>query len=108
MMRTVSIIGNRPQLIKLIPELGDVVLWTGQHYSDSLRGAYTKQLERCGEVINLGETEMEKMMWAVSEALGTKGFMERMISLWTALPPPLPRATTRVYPTFFLRVVPAS
>jgi len=60
-LKTVSIIGNRPQLVKLIPELGDVVLWTGQHYSDSLKGAYTKQLERCEEVLNLCETQIIAM-----------------------------------------------
>ena len=64
-MKTVSIIGNRPQLMKLIPELADVVLWTGQHYSDSLRNAYTKQLDRCREVVDLGQVDLEQMMKAV-------------------------------------------
>lgn len=61
-MKTVSIIGNRPQLMKLIPELGDVVLWTGQHYSDSLRNAYSKQLDRCGEVVDLGVRGFDLMV----------------------------------------------
>ena len=61
-MKTVSIIGNRPQLMKLIPELGDVVLWTGQHYDASLRDAYTKQLERCGEVVDLGAQSIPDMV----------------------------------------------
>ncbi len=60
-MKTVSIIGNRPQLMKLIPELADVVLWTGQHYSESLRNAYTKQLDRCGGVVDLGVSSLEDM-----------------------------------------------
>ena len=58
-MKTVSIIGNRPQLMKLIPELADIVFWTGQHYSEVLKGAYSKQLDKCGRIVDLGETTIE-------------------------------------------------
>ncbi len=58
-MKTVSIVGNRPQLVKIIPELADVLIYTGQHYDASLKDAYTDQLEKCGEVVDLGEMEIE-------------------------------------------------
>ena len=61
-MKTVSIIGNRPQLMKIIPELADVLIWTGQHYSDALKNAYLGQVEKCGEVVELNETTIEGMI----------------------------------------------
>src|SRR4030043_496110 len=65
-MKTVSIIGNRPQLMKLIPELGDVVLWTGQHYDEALSGAHTRQLEKCGEVITFNDRP--NLRWMIDSA----------------------------------------
>ena len=47
--------------MKVIPELADVLIWTGQHYDASLRDAYTDQLEKCGEIINLGKTVIDDM-----------------------------------------------
>jgi len=41
--------------MKLIPELADVVIWTGQHYDEALKGAYSGQLEKCGEVREIHE-----------------------------------------------------
>ena len=64
-MKTVSIIGNRPQLVKLIPELADVVLWTGQHYSDALKGAYTKQLDLCSDIVDLGRNGMADIIQGI-------------------------------------------
>ena len=68
-MKTVSVIGNRPQLMKLIPELADVVIWTGQHYSQVLRGAYTKQLDKCNTVIDLEQTTLEGMIDSIRDSL---------------------------------------
>jgi len=50
--------------MKLMPELADVCLWTGQHYDDALRHAYTKQIERCGEVVDLDVRTIEAMVGA--------------------------------------------
>ncbi len=60
-MKTVSIIGNRPQLMKVIPELADVLIWTGQHYDKVLKNAYTEQRDRCGKFVELGVTTIEEM-----------------------------------------------
>jgi UDP-GlcNAc3NAcA epimerase len=79
-MTTVSIIGNRPQLLKLIPELADTVLWTGQHYSPALRDAYTKQIDKCGEVIDVGQTELGDMTDALHGHL--MGLMPDLIAVY--------------------------
>jgi UDP-GlcNAc3NAcA epimerase len=47
--------------MKIIPELADVLIWTGQHYSTGLVDAYDDQLKKCGEVVNLGERDLERM-----------------------------------------------
>lgn len=68
-MKTVSIIGNRPQLVKLIPELADVCIWTGQHYDESLKNAHTKQLDRCGEVVELEAIGLGEMLCQIDVTL---------------------------------------
>lgn len=69
-MKTVSIIGNRPQLMKVIPELADVLIYTGQHYSQSLRDAFTDQLDKCGEVRHAVMTpDIEEMRSNIASAI---------------------------------------
>ena len=62
MKRFVSIVGNRPQLIKLDPEFKQIIIYTGQHYSPSMKDVFLDELDIPQPDIDLDETELGKMV----------------------------------------------
>lgn len=69
MKNFVSIVGNRPQLIKLDPSLDQKIIYTGQHYDKGLKDIF---FERLGIPIpdeDLGLTELGEMIDKLIEVL---------------------------------------
>lgn len=61
MAKILTVIGTRPQYIKLIPNFGDVLVDTGQHYDDNMSGDFIKEFSIKPDYC-LGETTVSGMM----------------------------------------------
>lgn len=62
MKKFLTIVGNRPQLIKLDRKLKQVLVYTGQHYSETLKDVFFKGLKLPKPDYDLGETDLGKMV----------------------------------------------
>jgi UDP-GlcNAc3NAcA epimerase len=62
MKKYLTIVGNRPQLIKLDPTFNQVLVFTGQHYDGVLKDVFFKGLNIPKPDYDLGETELGSMI----------------------------------------------
>lgn len=69
MKKFVTIVGNRPQLIKLDPTLKQVLVYTGQHYDKEMKDVFFKGLKIPKPDYDLGETELGDMIEGISNIL---------------------------------------
>jgi len=62
MKKFLTVIGNRPQLIKYDKEFKQILVYTGQHYDELLKDVFFKGLEIPKPDYDLGETELGAMI----------------------------------------------
>ena len=62
-MKIITIIGTRPQFIKLIPDLGTILIDTGQHYDDEMSKNFISELGIKKPDYSLGETSLSGMIY---------------------------------------------
>lgn len=69
MRRIITIAGNRPNLVKIDPQLKQTIIYTGQHYDKCLKDIFFKGLKIPKPKYDLGETEFGKMYDKVAKTL---------------------------------------
>lgn len=62
MKKILTVVGNRPQLIKLDKKLKQVLCYTGQHYDECLKDVFFNGLKLPKPKYDLGEVELGKMI----------------------------------------------
>lgn len=62
MKKILTIIGNRPQLMKIDPFLKQTIIWTGQHYDKEMKDIFLKELKLPKPKYNLKETQLGAMI----------------------------------------------
>jgi len=61
MKKFLTIVGTRPQLIKIDKELEQILVWTGQHYDKTLKDVFFKGLKLPKPDYDLGVTDLGTM-----------------------------------------------
>lgn len=61
-MKLLTVIGNRPQLMKFDKRLKQIFVWTGQHYDDCMKSVFFKELGLPKPDYDLEETKLGGMI----------------------------------------------
>lgn len=69
MKKFLTIIGNRPQLVKLDTKLKSTLVYTGQHYDEMMKDTFFKGLKIKKPNYDLGETELGPMIIKLTEVV---------------------------------------
>jgi UDP-GlcNAc3NAcA epimerase len=69
MKRILTIIGNRPQLMKVDNKLEQTIVWTGQHYDECMKDVFFKELNIPEPKYNLNETKLGAMIDKIDEII---------------------------------------
>src|SRR3990167_7737393 len=68
-MHIVSILGTRPQILKLDKQLPQKVIYTGQHYSTMMKEVFFKDLDIQKPDYECDERRLEKMIGKIRKIL---------------------------------------
>jgi len=69
MKKFLTVVGNRPQLIKLDRKFKTTLVYTGQHYDKAMKDVFFKGLKLNKPDYDLGETELGKMITKLTKVV---------------------------------------